>query len=102
MLTRRTLTMLVGTLLLTVSPDLERFARTATSARASWAFGSSESWRGSRVEFTLEDEARRKGDGLLSDVFLSTGLALVDTALAQGTVNQRRASPAPAPPRAAG
>jgi len=76
-------------LVLVVSPDLERFARTATSARASWAFGSSESWRGSRVEFTLEDEARRKGDGLLSDVFLSTGLALVDTALAQGTVNQR-------------
>jgi len=74
---------------LVVSPELERFARTATSARASWSFGESEAWRGSRVEFTLEDEARRRGEGRLADVFLSTGLALVDPALARGAVAQR-------------
>jgi len=76
-------------LVLAVSPDLQRFARTATSARAAWTFGSTEAWRGSRVEFTLEDEARRKGDGRFTDIFLSTGLALVDTALARGSVIQR-------------
>jgi hypothetical protein len=76
-------------LTLVVSPDLQRFARTATSARAAWAFGASEAWRGSHVEFTLEDEARRLGDGRLADVFLSTGLALVDTSLSLGTIAQR-------------
>lgn len=76
-------------LVLVVSPDLERFARTATSARASWAFGTSETWRGSRVEFTLEDEARRRGEGRLSDVFLSPGVASGDTAIARGAIAQR-------------
>src|SRR6185369_6856959 len=76
-------------LVLVVSPVLDRFARTATSARAAWAFGVSEAWRGSRVEFTLEDEARRLGDGRFTDIFLSTGLALVDTTLSLGTIVQR-------------
>jgi hypothetical protein len=76
-------------LVLSVSPELDRFARTATSARAAWSFGRSESWHGSRVEFTLEDEARRRGDGRLGDVFLSTGAALVDSGLASGSILQR-------------
>ncbi len=76
-------------LVLVVTPEFERFARTATSAHAAWTFGTSESWRGSRVDFTLEDEARRKGGGRLSDVFLSSGLALVDPALARGSILQR-------------
>ena len=76
-------------LILVVSPELERFARTATSARAGWTFGRSEEWRGSRVEFTLEDEARRRGGGRIADVFLSTGAALADRALARGSVVQR-------------
>ena len=76
-------------LILSVSPALDRFGRTATSARAAWSFGQSEAWRGSRVEFTLEDEARRRGGGRLADVFLSTGLALVDGALARGSILQR-------------
>jgi hypothetical protein len=77
-------------LVLVVSPELERFARTATSARAAWTFGqSSESWRGSRVEFTLEDEARRRGGGRLADVFVSTGAALVDPDLSRGSIVQR-------------
>jgi len=76
-------------LLLVVSPDLERFARTATSAHATWGFGASQGWKGSRVDFTLEDEARRRGGGRLADVFLSTGLALVDLRLARGVILQR-------------
>jgi len=76
-------------LVLVVSPDLERFGRTATSAHAEWGFGKSDAWRGSRVEFTLEDEARRRGGGQLADVFLSTGLALVDPLLARGSILQR-------------
>ncbi|MFN8587958.1 MAG: hypothetical protein U0704_09165 [Candidatus Eisenbacteria bacterium] len=74
---------------LTVSPELERFARVATSVRAGWRFGSSDAWRGSRVEFALEDEARRRGALRPADVLLSTGLALVDPALARGTIAQR-------------
>jgi hypothetical protein len=84
---------LIGTgdydLVLSISPELERFGRTATSARAAWVFGTSDAWRGSRVEFTLEDEARRRGGGRLADVFLSTGLALVDRELARGSILQR-------------
>jgi hypothetical protein len=76
-------------LVLVVSPVLERFARTATSARTAWQFGTSETWRGSRVEFTLEDEARRPGAPRIGDVFLSTGLALVDPGLSRGTIAQR-------------
>jgi hypothetical protein len=76
-------------LVLVVSPELERFGRTATSAHAEWGFGKSEAWRGSRMEFTLEDEARRRGGGRLADVFLSTGLALVDPRLARGSILQR-------------
>ncbi len=76
-------------LVLTVSPELERLARVATSARAEWRFGSSEGWRGSRVEFSLEDEARRRGDLRLADVVLSTGAALVDPSLARGSIAQR-------------
>ncbi len=42
-----------------------------------------------KLEFTLEDEARRKGGGKLADVFLSTGLALVDPGLSRGSIVQR-------------
>ncbi len=76
-------------LVLVVSPTLERYVRTATSARTGWTFGSSEAWRGSRIDFTLEDEARRPGAPRLGDVFLSTGLALVDPGLQRGTIAQR-------------
>jgi hypothetical protein len=74
---------------LALNPVLERFARVATSARAQWRFGAGDAWRGSRVEFTLEDEARRRGGAHLADVFLSTGLALVDPALLRGSILQR-------------
>jgi hypothetical protein len=76
-------------LVLVVSPELERFARTATSARASWSFGESDAWRGSRLEGTLEEEARRRDGGRLGDVFLSPARALTDPALARGSVLQR-------------
>ncbi len=76
-------------LVLTVSPELERFARVATSVRSGWRFGQGEAWRGSRIEFALETEARRRGELRATDALLSTGLALVDPALARGTVAQR-------------
>ena len=76
-------------LVLVVSPVLQRFARVATSARSAWQFGSSDAWRGSRFEFSLEDEARRPDAPRFGDVFLSTGLALVDPDLSLGTIAQR-------------
>ncbi|MFM7231790.1 MAG: hypothetical protein ACKO3S_07380 [bacterium] len=76
-------------LVLAVSPELERYARTATSARATWAFGRSESWRGSRLELVLEDEARRRGGGRFSDVLLAPAVATGDAALARGSVQHR-------------
>lgn len=76
-------------LVLAVSPELDRFARVATSARARWDFGSSAAWRGSRVEFSVEDEARRRGALLVTDALLSTGRALVDPGLARATIAQR-------------
>lgn len=76
-------------LVLTVSTLLDRYARVATSAHAAWVFGKSEMWRGSRMEFTLEDEARRRGELRLADAILSTGIALEDGALSRGAVLQR-------------
>ncbi|MCC6350069.1 MAG: hypothetical protein IT347_10830 [Candidatus Eisenbacteria bacterium] len=76
-------------LVLAVSPELDRFTRVASSARARWDFGGSAAWRGSRVEFSLEDEARRRGALRMADAVLSTGLALVDPGLARGTIVQR-------------
>jgi hypothetical protein len=76
-------------LLLVVSPVLDRFARMATSARAAWQFGSGETWRGSRLELTLEDEARRRGGPRAGDVFLRAEAALDDAALLRGSLTQR-------------
>ncbi len=76
-------------LILAVSPELDRYTRTASSGRARWEFGSSAAWRGSRVEFSFEDEARRRGALRGTDAILSTGLALVDPGLARATVSQR-------------
>lgn len=76
-------------LVLTVSPDFERLTRVASSARAAWRFGESESWRGSRVEFSKDDESRRRGTLRVADGMLSTGVALDDPALARASVLQR-------------
>jgi len=76
-------------LVLAVSPELDRFTRVGTSARARWDFGASAAWRGSRVEFSVEDEARRRGPLRLTDGLLSTGAALDDPGLARATIAQR-------------
>ncbi len=76
-------------LLLVVSPELDRFARLATSARAAWQFGSGDAWRGSRLDLTFEDEARRRGGPRAADVFLGAGPALGDPALLLGSLTQR-------------
>ncbi len=76
-------------LVVTVSQTLERLARAASSARTSWDFGSSDAWRGSRIEYTFETETRRRGDLRARDPFISPGAALADPALARGSVLQR-------------
>jgi hypothetical protein len=76
-------------LLLSVSPNLRQVARAATSARATWQFGASEAWRGSRVEFGFESEARRRGDLLGPDAMLTPAVALGDARLSRGAVTQR-------------
>ncbi|MEK7823713.1 MAG: hypothetical protein AAB290_01580 [Candidatus Eisenbacteria bacterium] len=76
-------------LIIEVSADLARVARAATSARATWQFGASESWRGSRVELDFESEARRRGDLRLGDALLSPWAALGDPGLSRGAVTQR-------------
>lgn len=76
-------------LVIAVSPDLERVARAASSARLGWDFGSTDAWRGSRVEFTFEAEARRRGELRLGDVAVAPGAALADAGLSRGSVLQR-------------
>ena len=76
-------------LILSVTTALERLARAATRGRAAWSFGSVEAWRGSRVEFTFESEARRRGDLRASDPFVSPGATLGDPGLDRGSVLQR-------------
>lgn len=76
-------------LIIEVSADLARVSRVATSARATWQFGASESWRGSRVEVDFESEARRRGDLRLGDAVLSPWAALGDSGLSRGAVTQR-------------
>ncbi|TMQ72353.1 MAG: hypothetical protein E6K81_07675 [Candidatus Eisenbacteria bacterium] len=76
-------------LVIVVSPDLVRVARVATSARASWQFGASEVWRGSRLEADFESEARRRGGLSLSDAWLSPSAAMSDLGLSRGAVTQR-------------
>jgi hypothetical protein len=76
-------------MVLVVSPDLDRYTRVASSAKARWDFGAGAAWRGSRVEFTLEDEARRRGPLRIADACLGGGLALADTGLARATVTHR-------------
>jgi hypothetical protein len=72
-----------------VSPELARVARAATSARASWQFGTSDAWRGSRVEANFESEARRRGELRLGDAVLNPWAALRDAGLSRGAVTQR-------------
>ena len=76
-------------LALVTGASLQRIARSATSARAAWQFGASDEWRGSRVQFSFESDARRRGDLHASDAMLSPGAALGDPALSRGVVAQR-------------
>jgi len=72
-----------------ISAELDPVARAATSARASWQFGASETWRGSRVELSFESEARRRGKLRVLDAALNPWAALNDPELSRGAVTQR-------------
>ena len=76
-------------LVIEVSPTLAQVARAATSARASWRFGESEAWRGSRIEMNFESEARRRGELVAGDAVLTPWMALGDPNLSRGAVTQR-------------
>ncbi len=72
-----------------IGAELDPVARAATSARASWQFGASDAWRGSRVELSFESEARRRGELRLMDAVLNPWLVLHDPELSRGAVTQR-------------
>ncbi|HEY2956246.1 MAG TPA: hypothetical protein VGK89_13490 [Candidatus Eisenbacteria bacterium] len=72
-----------------VADGLDRVARAALSARIGWQFGPSDAWRGSRLEFAFEGDARRRGELRASDAVISPGAALTDGALARAAVLQR-------------
>jgi len=72
-----------------VSAALERVARAALSSRLAWQFGQSDAWRGSRVEFDFETDARRRGEFRGSDALVSPGAVLSDATLSRGSVLQR-------------
>jgi hypothetical protein len=74
------------------TPDgtLDQIARSALSAHGGWQFGGgSDLWHGSRVDFSFETDARRRGEFQASDAAVSPGTVLGDTALARGSVLQR-------------
>ena len=74
----------------TVSPDLERLSRAATSAHVEWgALAPGTVWSGSHAGFDFETETRRRGDALALDPVISPGAALADLRLARGSVFQR-------------
>lgn len=76
-------------LVVTVGTELDRVARAATSALLGWQFGGSEAWRGSRLAFDFESEARRHGDLRAGDPIVSPGSVQGDPGLARGSVLQR-------------
>jgi hypothetical protein len=69
--------------------SLDQIARAALSAHFGWQFGSSDAWRGSRLEFAFESDARRRGEFVASDAVVSPGAVLGDPDLARGSVLQR-------------
>ena len=72
-----------------ISTDLDRIARAATSATVAWRFGRSDAWRGSRLEFDFESEARRRGEMRPLDPLIPPGAVLTDPTLHRGGVTQR-------------
>jgi hypothetical protein len=68
---------------------LDLLARSALSAHVGWQFGSSEVWRGSRIDFAFESDARRRGEFVARDAVVAPGTVLGDPALARGSVLQR-------------
>ncbi len=76
-------------LVVSVRPGFDRIARAATSARVAVPFGTSERWRGSRLEFDFESDARRRGDLRPGDPWIAPRAVRDDPALARGSVLQR-------------
>ncbi len=73
----------------TAGETIDRLSRAATSARFAWSFGSGEAWKGSRLEFAYETDARRRGDLRASDPLVSPAVVREDLGLARGSLTQR-------------
>ena len=76
-------------LVVVVGSTFDPVARAATSARAEWQVPAQGAWRGTRVEFDFEAEARRRGELRAQDPFVSPGATLRDPGLARASVLQR-------------
>jgi hypothetical protein len=76
-------------LVITNTGGLRLTSRASTSTHLSWQPPGDGLWQSSRVEATLETEARRTGALLATDAVLSPLSALTDSALSRGTVTQR-------------
>ena len=76
-------------LTLATGAGLVQIARVASSAQLAWTFGSSDVWRGSRVELVFESDARRRGELHPVDVVLPPAIALGDADLSRALLVQR-------------
>ena len=69
--------------------QLRRISRASASTHLTWQPPGEGLWQGSRVEATLETDARRLGTFEVRDAVLSPLAAMDDSALSRGTVTQR-------------
>jgi hypothetical protein len=76
-------------MVVTVTPTLERVARSASSALLAWQLTPRGEWRGSRLAFDYEVEARRRGEVHRRDPVIAPEAVLTDPELVQGSVLQR-------------
>lgn len=94
----------VGDYALTIalSSDMVILSRTASSAHVGWQLEGLPALAGSRLEFTYETDARRRGEFEAADAAIPPGTVLGDTALARASVLQRlEGELAPGSPHAA-
>jgi hypothetical protein len=76
-------------LVLRFEPSLVRLSGSAFSAHGRWQWDGPPALRGSRLELTCENDARRRGEFRPSDALLTPGAALEDSALARASVLYR-------------
>ena len=73
----------------TVSSDFERVGRAALSVRAGWSLAREDAFQGSRVEFSFEGDARRRGELRGGDLWIAPDVVLGDPALTRASALRR-------------